>query len=230
MKDVLTIIRKPDIESTSIALKHIAIDVLNLDFKSRDAPLLKELNLFSSLLNLAIPEDLLAPKSPGMPLKNSKSMDIKEYNESSILAASDSSVVTEYSDRPLEQNPKQRQQRQLQRTAWLCFRLLSTRCCEVDESGELTEEILKLLDNPLTRAEKYFYSLKRSKDESLEPQTERILLLLICLSQFGQPANFLSKSHRIRQLVSLLKHGSLRIKLLSFRYKIIYLFSIHFFL
>ncbi len=117
----------------------------------------------------------------------------------------------------LEMKPKERLQRQLQKSAWICFRLLSLKCIEVDETGTMAEEIFKLLDAPLTRAEKYFFSIKKGKEDWVEPQTEKILLLLNSIATNAKAIPYLSQIHRIRQLISLIKHGSLRIKLLSIR-------------
>jgi hypothetical protein len=46
-----------DNQETTYALKHLALDVLNLDFKSRDIPLLKDLAVLPTLLGLAIQDD-----------------------------------------------------------------------------------------------------------------------------------------------------------------------------
>jgi hypothetical protein len=113
--------------------------------------------------------------------------------------------------------PKERQYRQLQKSAWICFRLLTLKYIEVDESGVMAEEIFKLLDTPLSRAEKYFVSIKKGKEDWIEPQTEKVLLLLNTVARNAKALPYLSKNHRIRQLISLIKHGSLRIKLLSIR-------------
>ena len=221
---LLGIMSRGDSQETTYALKHLSLDVLNLDFKSRDIPLLKDLSVLPILLSMAIQDDSnLLRATPSFKISSPR-IDLEGRIKDTGIRASDSymnvldiSTTSIQSEKMLEMKPKERLQRQLQKSAWICFRLLSLKCIEVDETGTMAEEIFKLLDSPLTRAEKYFFSIKKGKEDWVEPQTEKILLLLNCIATNSKAIPYLSQIPRIRQLISLIKHGSLRIKLLSIR-------------